>query len=195
MFTNSKMNYANNLNKSNSDYHYHDDWDAVLLKALWDVDKVIQLEIDKKDAHDISFQEKMIENIPQLYRPAKTNKNIDDIDMFYHKYLYDFRDKIGDGVMDYITNERDKTMLTNAWIAISTSNNWDFISKDIDSFMWSNDVRIDEITKKMDEYGYSGHSGSSFGWTMRKMQYLVQNGEEEFKKLFITKTTNSWHEY
>ena len=93
-------------------------------------------------------------------------------------------DKIGDGNMEYIKNEYTREMFTNAWKAITFTNNWDFVAQDIDSFMWSNDPRIDEITEKMIEFGYDGHSGSSFGCTMRNMQYLVQNGEEKFKKLF-----------
>ena len=75
-------------------------------------------------------------------------------------------------------------MMTNAWQAITFSNNWDFVTQDIDSFMWSDDPRIDKITEKMCELGYDGHSGSSFGCTMRNMQFLAQKGEEEFKKLF-----------
>jgi hypothetical protein len=33
----------------------------------------------------------------------------------------------------------------------------------------------------MVELGYNGHSGSSFGYTMRAMQYIAQNGEEKYK--------------
>jgi hypothetical protein len=94
------------------------------------------------------------------------------------------KDKIGDGNMDYIKNQNTREMCTNAWKAITYSNNWDYVAQDIDSFVWSNDPRIDEISEKMIEFGYDGHSGNSFGGTMRNMQYLVRNGEDEFKKLF-----------
>lgn len=86
--------------------------------------------------------------------------------------------------MEYIKNPNTREMCTNAWKAITFSNNWDFVAQDIESFMWSNDPRIDVITEKMEELGYNGHSGTSFGFTMRNMQYLVQNGEDKFKKLF-----------
>jgi hypothetical protein len=33
----------------------------------------------------------------------------------------------------------------------------------------------------MEELGYGGHSGASFGCTMRNMQYLAEHGEEKFK--------------
>jgi hypothetical protein len=93
--------------------------------------------------------------------------------------------KIGDGKMEYIEDSHNKIMMTNAWEAITQTNNWDFVSQKIESFMWSNDPRIYDIMEKMEELGYDGHSGSSFGCTMRNMQFLAQKGEEEFKKLLI----------
>ena len=105
-------------------------------------------------------------------------------DKFYARKFYAVKDKIGDGEMKYIKDTNTREMLTNAWKAITFSNNWDFVAKDIDSFMISNDPRIDEITEKMEEFGYNGHSGCSFGFTIRYMQLLVQKGEEEFKNCF-----------
>lgn len=98
---------------------------------------------------------------------------------------------LGDGKMYYIEDNHYKLMMTNAWQAITQTNTWDFVAQDIDSFMWSSDPRINEITEKMCELGYDGHSGCSFGCTMRNMQYLAQKGEEEFKKLFEKKVSNS----
>jgi hypothetical protein len=48
--------------------------------------------------------------------------------------------------------------------------------------MLSNNPMVSQITKKMSELGYDGHSGSSFGWTMRSMEFLAKNGKEEFLK-------------
>lgn len=91
---------------------------------------------------------------------------------------------LGDGKMDYIQNKHDKTMMTNAWHAITQTNNWNFVAKDIESFMFSNDPRIKQITVKMKELGYDLHSGCSFGCTMRNMQFLAKKGEKKFKELF-----------
>ena len=91
---------------------------------------------------------------------------------------------LGNGKMDYIKNNNDKTMMTNAWQAITQTENWDFVTQDIDSFMMSSDPRIYLILNKMEELGYDGHSGCSFGLTMRYMQFLAKKGEEEYKKLF-----------
>jgi len=91
---------------------------------------------------------------------------------------------IGNGKFDYISDDLTRLMCENAWQAITQTNNWDFVAKDIESFMWSKDPRIDIIAEKMEELGYTGHSGCSYGCTMRNMQYLAKNGENNFKKLF-----------
>jgi len=95
-----------------------------------------------------------------------------------------FKTKIGDGKMEYIKENSDREMFTNAWKAITITNNWDFIGEQIDSFSLSKDPRVYEITEKMEQLGYNLHSGVSFSLTMRSMQYLLQYGEDEFKKMF-----------
>ncbi len=91
---------------------------------------------------------------------------------------------IGDGDMPYIKDKLTREMCENAWKAINLTENWDFVVKPIESFIWSLDKRIDIISDKMVELGYNGHSRSSFGCTMRNMQFLAQNGLEKFKKIF-----------
>ena len=88
------------------------------------------------------------------------------------------------GKFEY-TNERDRAMFVNAWQAITLTENWDFVKADIESFTWSDDPRIDIISSKMDALGYNGHSGASFGYTMRTMQYIARNGEGKFKEDYL----------
>lgn len=97
----------------------------------------------------------------------------------YKKILYLHDENFG-----YIKDDLTRIMVANAWEAINLTELWEFVEGDIESFMFSNDKRIDVITNKMEELGYSGHSGFSFGCTLRYMQYLARNGEEEFKKVF-----------
>jgi len=92
--------------------------------------------------------------------------------------------KIGDGKMDYIQEKSDREMFTNAWNAITITNNWDFLAEETESFTLSKDPRVYEIAGKMEDLGYKGHSGVSFSLTMRSMQYLLHYGEDEFKKMF-----------
>jgi hypothetical protein len=91
---------------------------------------------------------------------------------------------IGNGNFDYVSNIWEREMYENAWQAITLTNMWDFVKQDIDSFMFSLDPRLDTIGEKMAEIGYNGHSGTSFGRTMRQMQYLSMFGEDKFKECF-----------
>jgi hypothetical protein len=114
-------------------------------------------------------------------------KKISGNDIFNTREFKKFMDKVGDGKMEYIQDINDKLMMTNAWQAITLTNNWDFVSQEIETFMFSTDPRILQISEKMEELGYSEHSGCSFGFTMRNMQFLVRKGEKEFEKLFDIK--------
>ena len=86
----------------------------------------------------------------------------------------------------YVDDANDKEMLQNAWTAITQLDLWDYMKRDTYSYMMSSDPEINIITKKMEELGYDGHSGSSFGWTLRQMQHIAQHGEDDFMDTYIT---------
>ena len=182
----SNMPFDESIELRNSDYNYYlleldiinskkisekGDWDECLKTDLErEIEEHSLLEREDNDAYKLEFQESIKNLYPPFPPTIPEPKN----------HL-----KIGDGEMKYIKDPNTRDMLTNAWKAITFSNNWDFVSQDIETFMFSNDPRIDEISRKMEEFGYNGHSGASFGFTMRYMQLLVQKGEEEFKKCFV----------
>ena len=83
--------------------------------------------------------------------------------------------------------ESSRFMLENAYQAITASEGWDFMKNFNDNqngFMFSSNPMTGKIMSKMDELGYSGHSGSSFGWTMRMMEFLAKHGREAFLAKF-----------
>ena len=86
----------------------------------------------------------------------------------------------------YVDDANDKEMLQNAWTDINQLYLWEYMKRPTDSYMMSSDPEINIITKKMEELGYDGHSGSSFGWTMRQMQHIAQHGEDDFMDTYIT---------
>jgi hypothetical protein len=168
------------------------------------------VERDIDDAYDATFIKLMTEQFPHLtnpnyisspdsdgktsknevftFRPPTPPKNTSESSLDSLEWSNDTNcSNIGDGKFEYISNHNDREMLVNAWQSISQTNLWDFVREPIESFMWSNDPRIEVISEKMEELGYHEHSGSSFGITMRNMQYLAQNGENKFKQLFIGK--------
>lgn len=85
----------------------------------------------------------------------------------------------------YYVDDNSRIMFENAYQAISLTEMWDYMKKDRESFMFSSDKEIEIISKKMADLGYDGHSGSSFGITMRNMQFIALNGLEEHKKIWL----------
>ena len=88
----------------------------------------------------------------------------------------------GTGEFKYIKLDFEREMLQNAFKAINQTETWDFVKKDIESFSLSTAPELSKIFEKMEELGYKGHSGYSFGWTMRVMQRIAKYGEENFKR-------------
>jgi len=68
-------------------------------------------------------------------------------------------------------------MIKNGWDSITQLDLWDYMRKDCLSYQLCQDAEIWVITRKMQELGYYGHSGHSFGWTMRQLQQIAQKGE------------------
>jgi hypothetical protein len=89
-------------------------------------------------------------------------------------------------MFNYADNN-SRAMLENAYQAISLTEMWDYMKKDRESFMFSSDKEIKIISNKMEELGYNGHSGASFGVTMRNMQFIALNGLDAHKKMWLKK--------
>lgn len=70
-------------------------------------------------------------------------------------------------------------MLTDAYKAITKLELWETMKEDPGDggFMYSDHEFIKKISSAME---YDGHSGSSFGWTMRIMQRLALDGWDTF---------------
>ena len=92
---------------------------------------------------------------------------------------------ITDAEFNIIPDEHSRFMLKNAHQAITMAEAWQFMRTFSDqSFMFSSNPIVSDIMKKMSELGYDGHSGSSFGWTMRQMEFLANNGKEVYLQKF-----------
>jgi len=87
------------------------------------------------------------------------------------------------GEFNYIKSNSVKDMLQNAYQAVSQPEMWNFVKTDIESFSFSASPEIRIISNKMVELGYDGHSGFSFGWTMRQIQFVAKYGEEKYKQI------------
>ena len=82
------------------------------------------------------------------------------------------------------------TMLDDAFKAVTAANMWDFLARpDVpgkDGFMFSSWAEMKEIEKEMK---YEGHSGSSYGWTMRQMEFIAKQGWDAYAEKFGKKPT------
>ena len=89
------------------------------------------------------------------------------------------------GQFEYIKNTSDRIMLYTAYNAITNTESWEFI-KDYQELDYTNNfIIIDKITQEIKRLGYNGHSGCSFMFTMRTMQYIAKYGEEKFKNNYV----------
>lgn len=169
----SNMPYDESFDFDNSDYVSSDNLE--MSDDTIDIENLI---------NDLSYNENSNKNFSEI----KTKYDIltpEIIEQHDNIKNNDINCKIGDGKFEYITDEFTRDMIKNAWQAITLTEMWGFISQDIDNLSYSNDERFKLIFKKMEEIGYNGHSGFSFGCTIRNMQYIAKNGEDKFKELYI----------
>ena len=95
---------------------------------------------------------------------------------------------ISDAEFNYnIYDSNNRIMLKNAHQAITNAEAWDWMKNfQGESFMFSNDAMIGKISRNMVTLGYDGHSGSSYGWTMRCMEHLAKNGKDAFLSMCVS---------
>ena len=91
------------------------------------------------------------------------------------------------GQFDYIKSNSEKRMLQTAYQAINILELWNYMKEDPgqNGFAFSGDDRVQKIYNKIEELGYHGHSGSSFGCVLRDMQAIAKNGEKEFRRMYL----------
>ena len=115
---------------------------------------------------------------PSEHDTSPENYELENKPEEHHEFIH------GNGMFLYIQSDYARKMLQNAWLAITQLKLWDYMKHYTPSYMMSDDPEICIITKKMEELGYKGHSGFSFGWTMRNMQYIAQHGEENYMEIY-----------
>jgi hypothetical protein len=92
-------------------------------------------------------------------------------------------------MFEYITRENERNMIENGYQSVNSLELWDWLSsfepEEGKGFTYSNCEEINKIFQKMEELPNSpGHSGASFGITMRKLQFIAKNGLDAFKREF-----------
>lgn len=78
----------------------------------------------------------------------------------------------------------DRAMLQDAYDAVSAvSDGWEFLRtyEPTNGFMFSSHPTLDAINAAMT---YDGHSGASYGWTMRAMEFIAKKGWDAYCAMF-----------
>ena len=86
-------------------------------------------------------------------------------------------------------DEHSVTMLTRAFTFVNeTPGGWEVLAQpDIpgpNGFMFSSDNRLNELSRKIGDDNEMGHSGASYGWTMRNMESIAKKGWDGYCLLF-----------
>jgi hypothetical protein len=95
---------------------------------------------------------------------------------------------IGDGSFEYVNDMHERDMLQNAFKAINLAEAWHYVRSDPGEggFMFSNNPIKYKIMEKMEQCEPCvGHSGSSYGFVMRNMQFLAKHGIQKHRESYI----------
>jgi hypothetical protein len=88
-------------------------------------------------------------------------------------------------MIDFVTlgyTKDEQEMLQDAYQAIEKANMWNYMKGEPrggGGYTFTDDEELRAINRNLE---YDGHTGFSFGWTMRTMQQIAQLGEEKFIK-------------
>lgn len=90
---------------------------------------------------------------------------------------------------NFITDSHTRDLVSNGYVAVTELELWDwmrtFTPAQNEGFMWSSHPNINKIVKKMESLpNPPGHSGSSFAFTMRALEYIAKNGIDSYKRQY-----------
>ena len=88
------------------------------------------------------------------------------------------------GDFSFVKDASVREMFEDAYKAITAAGAWEFVERDPGDggFMFSSDPYSVAISNAMK---YDGHSGASYGWTMRVMQQIARGGWGQFVKGYV----------
>jgi hypothetical protein len=85
----------------------------------------------------------------------------------------------------FIGDDQTRSMVTNGYTAVTQLEAWSWLStyRAKKGFMFSDHPNITVIGDLMEALpNPPGHSGASFGITMRHLEFIAKNGAEAYKK-------------
>jgi hypothetical protein len=91
--------------------------------------------------------------------------------------------KVETYTFDFVNDTLMRYYLLDAFSAVSKAEAWEFLKnyEPKEGFMFSKHPMLTEINKYID----TGHSGASYGMTMREIHYVAKFGYEEYKNNYL----------
>ena len=86
--------------------------------------------------------------------------------------------------LSFIRDTHTRKMVANGHEAVTQLELWSWLStfEPENGFMYTPHENIDAISRKMDSLPHApGHSGASFGLTMRHLQFMAKHGMNKYK--------------
>ena len=98
----------------------------------------------------------------------------------------------GDGEFEFVRDQSTRDFLKSAHKAISLCELWNWMRiyepPPNTGFMWSRRPELDRLNQQMWKDPINGyHSGSSYGFIMREMEYISKNGYNNYKNNYRNK--------
>jgi hypothetical protein len=83
----------------------------------------------------------------------------------------------------FIDDEHTRNMLSLTYQAVTNTNSWDFMKsftpEKEKGFMFTSNSQLNIISSECEKLG-CGHSGGSWGFSMRTMEYIAKKGWENY---------------
>jgi hypothetical protein len=84
---------------------------------------------------------------------------------------------------DFIPSD-ERIMYETAFNSITQLEMWDYLKNFDGNYFMQTSQQVHQIYNKIEELGYTGHSGSSFAVIMRQMQYIAKYGLDKFEDAY-----------
>jgi len=93
--------------------------------------------------------------------------------------------KVETYTFDFVSDTLFRYYLFDAFAAVCKADAWEYLRyfepEEGKGFMLTNNEMLTEINKYMDQ----GHTGASYGITMRAIHYVAKHGYEEYKNYYL----------
>ena len=88
------------------------------------------------------------------------------------------------GDFSFLCDESSRRYAKDTYEAVTKAEAWDLLKEDPGEggFMYSTNEHYKSIQSKMELI--NDHSGASYGWCMRQVQYIATNGWDAYVALF-----------